>query len=1645
MVDRKADKNDLTESFKEDNPSRKPPQIVRIEIEISPNKTNYLVGEYFDPTGMVVRAYFSNLTNMIATLYTFIPTGALTIYDTHITVEYLNKTAILPITVTSPISLISISIDQPPLKTAYFVGDYFESYGMVVKAYYSNGISETITDYTIIQNGQLGFNNTQITIYYQNKTAIQTITVSNPPPTGSFPIQTISGSNIGNNPFFNVFDQSIRFVSDAISVSRDSYALSFNLIYHSGMQDKLYSLNNGLPKRFKTNYHQYLVQDGADSNNNPIYKYIDAEGYIHSFYKISNELYYCCISNLFLTFYTENNNYFFRIVDQSKNEFHFLYDGKLSKIVDGYDPTNVKHIYYNLNGICQIYDERDVDTNIFYNYDNQNRLNSIDFVYRNSLIESIGLVYDINGFLVGINETANNNTRALYSFFYNTAFYSSSFDRVEYVKDHLGNVSYQFIYEFNHYSNTFVAKTLKTGYFDLQDTFIEKESIERTSYSLRNDGSSTVKEAIIKNHNNLCFLYSVDKKAHITASFESDSNGQTLKTLYKETGIHLPINGTQLVSINGHAFKQIPLNGETMVVISTNHLEFFNSYKHFVLRLYVRLNSYVGNRIKAVLSGSSITNESIDLSLDQTGSYQLIEIPFTRTIDEVTSLSLFLSFLNESYSALDLNIEIADVYLDKKERSQLLFMNGSYSFNDLTTLKLYDTINGNPRLINCSSYPYFSENDFLQTILFSKKCSSWDLGTSFVAFLSNGTNFDKYAACFLGVNQNNNAFIDPNHLSNSNLDANDCWYFLTESVDGKSQIKIYHRFETNYYEIITRTIDTINNSIISQITKRYSYINKLLKVINSHLENNVMLSSETNYVYQINGELRTVTMTDGNETIVVYDSFQNTNGYLDRTINGLNSVDVTYDGYGYLESSIIHNRFLNDGTIIHSGFKKVFDYDDYYNNMTKVYYKQSNVNKCINGLVYNYANKEMDFTLNNNPLYRLTGTIDNSSVVFKRYNGTNYETVLTTNKTNNSIQTIFHNEPSTNLLLTDNYDIYGKVINQYQNYDEKVIFNYETNIESSSVARLTSVVDKYLNDVGITSRITTYSYNSIQNSLSQINFDNGAFVIDIDSNGQTVYSFGEANSQSFLVSSGNNKVTYIIINPIVIPDNCEWVLTKRFDEYNRVSKTIFEKDSLALFITQNNYSSNGLLLNSFAFGCPLLSGENLDVIHYFESFNYDKYGNLSEASASYQYLTYSTSYTYDGFNRLIEETNNIVNDFNRTYSYSSNGRMEYFGNKYLSYNDNGQLESIDTITLTYDKYGNRLTKGNDIYAYERGKLLSTLTINNISITFKYDYLGRRYQKEYGNANQTKYYYHNNKLVSEVRSNGTKLVFLYDGNEIIGFCRCSLLGEQIFYYIKNPFGLIVGIANSQNTIVAKYVYDAWGNHVVYNVSDQIITSSNAHEIGIINPIRYKGYYYDQETGLYYLQSRYYDSTIGQFISPDDYSYLDIHSVSGYHLHIYCNNNPVMYRDPNGHFSFVAFLITVGIIAISAAIDASIGALAYWYWDAFGWSRTRVNETGQVENMKIINGFLLPGLFSKIVFLHTAREEGKTSKERSIIGQTVEWIGHNIFFYEAFAPVAFKDPFFTISLQILATYLFFARTKDVDLENSREWYKFWEHFL
>ena len=140
---------------------------------------------------------------------------------------------------------------------------------------------------------------------------------------------------------------------------------------------------------------------------------------------------------------------------------------------------------------------------------------------------------------------------------------------------------------------------------------------------------------------------------------------------------------------------------------------------------------------------------------------------------------------------------------------------------------------------------------------------------------------------------------------------------------------------------------------------------------------------------------------------------------------------------------------------------------------------------------------------------------------------------------------------------------------------------------------------------------------------------------------------------------------------------------------------------------------------------------------------------------------------------------------------------------------------------------------------------------------------------------------------------------------------------LFFYVsfdKNTLGDIVAIRDEYGNIVATYEYDAWGNGTVYNSSGFIDTSATS--IGNSNPFRYRGYYYDTETGFYYLQTRYYDPTICRFINADNYELVaELSYVPGQlNMYAYCNNNPIMYTDPTGE---VVGWIIAGLLLFTPA--------------------------------------------------------------------------------------------------------------------------------
>ena len=140
----------------------------------------------------------------------------------------------------------------------------------------------------------------------------------------------------------------------------------------------------------------------------------------------------------------------------------------------------------------------------------------------------------------------------------------------------------------------------------------------------------------------------------------------------------------------------------------------------------------------------------------------------------------------------------------------------------------------------------------------------------------------------------------------------------------------------------------------------------------------------------------------------------------------------------------------------------------------------------------------------------------------------------------------------------------------------------------------------------------------------------------------------------------------------------------------------------------------------------------------------------------------------------------------------------------------------------------------------------------------------------------------------------------------------------YYYMTNALGDVIGILDGNGNEVVTYIYDAWGNCIFGNNSEEF-------ELSYLNPLRYRGYVYDQETKLYYLQSRYYNPDICRFISADNL--IAPVAAVGCNQFIYCCNNPVSYSDSTGHWIETVFdLFSLGV----SVVDVVINPLDPWAW-------------------------------------------------------------------------------------------------------------------
>ena len=246
-----------------------------------------------------------------------------------------------------------------------------------------------------------------------------------------------------------------------------------------------------------------------------------------------------------------------------------------------------------------------------------------------------------------------------------------------------------------------------------------------------------------------------------------------------------------------------------------------------------------------------------------------------------------------------------------------------------------------------------------------------------------------------------------------------------------------------------------------------------------------------------------------------------------------------------------------------------------------------------------------------------------------------------------------------------------------------------------------------------------------------------------------------------------------------------------------------------------------------------------------------------------------------------------------TFTYASNGWKD-------------QLVSINGEELTYDENGNLRTYGDKTFSWCHGTRLESITDGENEYSYVYDENGIRFSKTV-NGTTTQFAYLGGRLMAQ-KTGEDVLFFQYGAGGVpLGFV---LNGVQ-YFYITNQLGDIIGITDSTGKAIVEYTYDEWGNPIHTVTCDNI---DEQKKIAEINPLRYRGYYYDTETGYYYLQSRYYNPEWGRFLSPDSFSYIDNSTQLGCNAYIYCANNPVMYIDPTGTSALGGALLG-GALALS----------------------------------------------------------------------------------------------------------------------------------
>lgn len=637
---------------------------------------------------------------------------------------------------------------------------------------------------------------------------------------------------------------------------------------------------------------------------------------------------------------------------------------------------------------------------------------------------------------------------------------------------------------------------------------------------------------------------------------------------------------------------------------------------------------------------------------------------------------------------------------------------------------------------------------------------------------------------------------------------------------------------------------------------------------------------------------------------------------------------------------------------------------------------------------FGYANGALHMIKNDTLIYTLGYTKDALTSIEKNNQPIEQIEILENGK---QLKSHYPNCNNPQYTITRNYDDYGRltqveglITNTYdihptiQSGVHNVIgINNGSSKLATSTDHITGTVEKYGYTKDKLSQIS--KVNSIGNEVSTESFvydtlgrlTTNLHVYDVEGN-KSVGSEIAYEESSTHPSADNTVYSYTY----KINNGRRAYCYNEYDEFKRLKKKNITITPENRYITKT-FAYDGFRVRYVA---ETFSNKNLGN----NTYTYDERGRIE----SDRYLlgigsSRAVSYKYDNHGQLVRENNESL-DKTYIYEYNNIGNIKLV--KTYEYSSSEELECCCTpTTYEYDStYPDRLISlnGNEItynaqgypsfykgksYNWIRGKLTK---INKGSSSqygslcdeciFTYDALGRRTAKNYvydtvvGSSDSFSYRYstryqydHSGRLIREfITEHDTdgeettrEFIYLYDETGMIGV----MYNSTVYYYHRNLQGDVIAIYNTNGEKIVEYAYDAWGNCTLIYAED--LGFANA------NPIRYRGYYFDRETGLYYLNARYYSPEWRRFISPDDTGYLDPESANGLNLYAYCNNDPVNYADPSGH-SAILTMVLIGTL-VGAAVGFGFDAGKQLIDNGFDFSQV---DWGIAVNSAIVGGAL-----------------------------------------------------------------------------------------